>query len=146
MRYGTPVLDDDHGRITKLLILSGQRKGEIGDLTWDEIATRQIDLSGARTKNKRPHVIPLSDAALALLPARREGHEHLFGRRPESGFSGWSKAKEELDARIAAVRMAAGVKKPMPPWVIHDLRRSFVTHLLDRKLAFGGNHQSRLRA
>ena len=23
----------------------------------------------------------------------------------------------------------------MSPWVIHDLRRSFVTHLLDRKLA-----------
>ena len=105
--------DDDYGRIVKLLILTGQRKTEIGDLTWNEIneTDRQIELPGSRTKNKRPHVVPLSKLAWAALPQKREGREHLFGRRG-TGFSGWSKAKRELDSRIAAARKVAGVKTP----------------------------------
>jgi integrase len=128
--------EDDYGRIVKLLILTGQRKTEIGGLTWSEITEvdRQIELPGARTKNKRPHVVPLSKQAWAALAQKREDREHLFGRRG-TGFSGWSKAKRELDNRIAAARKAAGVKTPMPPWTIHDLRRTFVTHVLDRKIA-----------
>ena len=81
--------------------------------------------------------MPLSDAALALLPVRREDRELLFGRR-DGGFSGWSKAKAELDARIAAARKASGDRKPMPPWVLHDLRRSFVTHV--SQLGFAPPH------
>ena len=80
------------------------------------------------------HVVPLSDAALTLLPARREDRELVFGRR-DSGFSGWSKAKGELDARIAAARKARGERKPMPAWVLHDLRRSFVTHVSENGIA-----------
>jgi integrase len=129
--------DDDYGRIVKLLILTGQRKTEIGDLTWTEInrPQRQIELPGPRTKNKRFHIVPLSDAAMALLPPPREGREHLFGRAANTGFSGWSKAKRELDARITANRRVAGMEKPMSPWTIHDLRRTFVTHVLERRLA-----------
>ena len=130
-------LGDDYGRIVRLLILTGQRKSEIGDLTWTEInqPQRQIELPGARTKNKRFHIVPLSDEAMALLPQPREAREHLFGRAANAGFSGWSKAKRDLDARLAAARKAAGMKKPIPPWTIHDLRRSFVTHVLEKGLA-----------
>ena len=103
-------LDDDYGRIVRLLILTGQRKTEIGDLTWTEInqRQRQIELPGARTKNKRFHIVPLSDEAMALLPQPREAREHVFGRAANAGFSGWSKAKRELDRRIAAARKAGG--------------------------------------
>jgi integrase len=129
-------LDDDYGRIVKLLMLTGQRKTEIGDLNWSEVneAQRQIELLGARTKNKRPHVVPLSKHAWAALPKKRKDRDQVFGRRAH-GFSGWSKSKRELDERIAAARNTAGLKTPMPPWTIHDLRRTFVTHVLDRKLA-----------
>ena len=131
-------LDDDYGRIVRLLILTGQRKSEIGDLSWSELNStkRQIELPGTRTKNHKPHVIPLSREALAILASveREEDRDLVFGRGV-GGFTGWSKAKAELDARIAATRKAAGLRKPMPPWVLHDLRRSFVTHILDRKLA-----------
>jgi integrase len=41
----------------------------------------------------------------------------------EGGFSGWSKAKEQLDERIAAT-----FGDRLAPWRIHDLRRSFATH------------------
>ena len=130
-------LDDDYGRIVKLLILTGQRKTEIGDLVWTEInrVQRQIELPSSRTKNKRFHIVPLTNEAMALLPPPREDREHIFGRSMGTGFSGWSKAKRELDERIAVARKAAGMNKPMPAWTIHDLRRTFVTHVLEKGLA-----------
>ena len=39
----------------KLLILTGAREREIGDLRWDEIDGDTIVLPGARTKNGEPH-------------------------------------------------------------------------------------------
>ena len=130
--------DDDYGRIVKLLILTGQRRAEIGDLAWSEIdrTKRQIELPASRTKNGRPHLVPLSGEALEVLDAIEveEERDLVFGRGA-GGFSGWSKAKSELDGRIAEARRDAGVKKPMPPWILHDLRRSFVTHLNENKFA-----------
>jgi integrase len=127
--------DDDYGRIVKLLMLTGQRREEIGGLVYYEVnkAERQIELPSERTKNGRPHIVPLSDEALALLPEER-AREFVFGRG-EGGFSGWSKAKAEIDGRIAAGRKKADAKKPMQPWRLHDLRRSFVTHINERRLA-----------
>jgi integrase len=130
--------DNDYGRIVRLLILTGQRRREISDLAWPEInrEKRQLELPAERVKNGRAHLVPLSDQALAILAAveRRDGREFVFGRGT-GGFSGYSKAKAELDARIATARKSAGIKKPMPPWVLHDLRRSFVTHINEHKIA-----------
>ena len=132
------VQDDDYGRIVRLLILTGQRRAEIGDLSWSEIdrAKRQVELPASRTKNGRPHLVPLSEHALEILNAIKveQDRDLVFGRGV-GGFSGWSKAKAELDARISVARRDAGIKKPMTPWVLHDLRRSFVTHLNENKLA-----------
>jgi hypothetical protein len=41
-------------------------------------------------------------------------------------FSNWTIAKRRLDAHMAAL---AG--QPLQPWVLHDLRRSVVTHLAE---------------
>ena len=47
--------DDDFSRIVRLLILTGQRRAEIGDLAWPEVnlEKQQIELPEARTKNGR---------------------------------------------------------------------------------------------
>ena len=62
-----------------------------------------------------PHVVPLSDEALTILeehPAA-EGRDLVFGIGA-GGFSGWSKAKSELDARIAQARKCRG-QEPCHP-------------------------------
>ena len=125
--------DDDFGRIIRLLILTGQRETEIGSLRWSEIdlEKRLIELPPSRTKNKRPHLVPLSDQALAIIQSASrsaDGPDCLFGRDGH-GFKNWSLAKSTLDARIAA----SGT--PMPHWTIHDIRRSFVTHTGDNGFA-----------
>jgi integrase len=134
-------LDDDNGHIVKLLILTGQRRAEIGDLAWPEVdlEKRQIDLPEHRTKNGRPHIVPLSTAALGIINSlpRSLGRHLIFGRGA-GGFGGWSKSKAELDARIAKARARAVHKpkgKPMPGWTLHDLRRSFVTHISEHGFA-----------
>jgi integrase len=112
--------EDDFNRIVRLLLLTGQRRSEIGGLSWPEIDLdkRQLELPSERTKNGKPHIVCLSDEALTILSAvpRRPGRELLFGYSA-SGFAGWSKSKRALDARLPI----------MSPWRLHDLRRTFVT-------------------
>jgi integrase len=142
---GKRLVAEDYARIVKLLILTGQRRIEIGGLSWLEIfeqanaSAARIELPGERTKNHQPHIIPLSKQVLDLLPARRNSTEMVFGRfdsDQNKGFSGWSKAKKELDAAILQGRRKIDAKaKAMPHWVLHDLRRTFVTMLGDLKIA-----------
>jgi integrase len=138
---GKRLVNEDYARIVKLLILTGQRRIEIGALGWRELfeiqkaATARIELTGERTKNGLPHIVPLSSQAVSLLPAKRDGNDMVFGRF-DKGFSGWSKAKAELDAAILQARRKTDPKaKSMAHWVLHDLRRTFVTMLGESKIA-----------
>jgi integrase len=129
--------DGDYGAIVKLLMLTGARRDEIASLAWSEVVLDQalITLPARRTKGRREHEIPLSAPALAILQAlpRREGRDFVFGNGA-GGFRGYSRAKRELDARIAARRAATKKGKPesMPNWHLHDLRRSMSTTMHER--------------
>jgi integrase len=107
------------GIVVKLLMLTGQRREEVAGMLWPEIDEDRAlwTIPAARAKNGREHQVPLSRQALALLP-ERASRVHVFGHGRKGGFSGFSQAKARLDA-------AAGLETP---WVLHDLRRSFVTH------------------
>jgi integrase len=122
----TACRDDDYGRIVKLLLLTAQRREEVGAMQWREVDTegKAWTIPGARTKNHREHTIPLSDSALALIASapRRQGRDFIFGQG--RGFSGWSKSKAALDQRI---RDGA-----LPDWRLHDLRRTAATVMADR--------------
>ena len=106
------------GAIVRLLVLTGARREEIGQLTWGEVQGDTIRLEGARTKSGNGHLIPLSPPALELLgSAPRIGEKYVFtldGIKPVS--SSWSRAKARLDK-------ASGVAG----WRIHDLRRTVAT-------------------
>jgi integrase len=120
------VPDDDFGAIVKLLILSGQRRDEISALRWDEIDLDNslISLPAERTKNKKPHEVPLSAPMKAILSSRKriEGRDLVFGKRVEA-IAGWGWRKERLDAAI-------GDKIKMP-WTLHDIRRSCASRMAD---------------
>jgi integrase len=125
--------DGNYADIFRLLAYTAARKTEIGSLRGSEINldAAEIRLPAERTKNNRPHVIPLTASAVAILRARQQsGRDFVFGYG--RGFTGWHWAKTALDERIAAARKAAGIKAPMPPWVLHDLRRFFSTNAHDK--------------
>lgn len=131
----------DYGRIVKLLMLTLQRRDEIADLLCPEIAADKegkaiIALPESRTKNGRAHDVPLSAHALTVLEEQSErvGRDYVFGDG-EGGFSGFSKAKERLDADILKHRKANAAEpekiEPMADWTLHDLRRTGATRMAD---------------
>jgi integrase len=115
------LANDDFGDIVKLLALTGQRRDEIGGLEWSEVDldNAMISLPPPRTKNKKPHDIPLSPAALGILKQRPRIREHVFGKR--AGYQGWSRSKEMLN-------QCAGISD----WRLHDLRRTMSTIMHDK--------------
>jgi integrase len=109
------------GPLVQLLMLTGQREGEVAAMRWPDL---DLDaglwmLSSAQTKAGRSHLVPLSSAAVAILRAQPRLSDLVFpGRRTEGArpVCGFSKAKARLD-------QACGVTG----WVFHDLRRSAAT-------------------
>jgi hypothetical protein len=58
----------------------------------------------------------------------------VFGENfSKVGFGDWQKCKARLDAQILTNRKAMSTTpdnvEPMPPWVLHDLRRAFSTEM-----------------
>jgi integrase len=121
--------------IVRLLILTGQRREEVGGLRWAELDLERglIVLPPERTKNSRQHEVPLSRQARAILTRqpKRKGRDFIFGIG-ELGFSGWSDCKARLDQALLAARRKINRKaKAIPDWRIHDLRRTCATGLAE---------------
>ena len=112
------------GPLVRLLILTGQRRDEVGRMRWSE-----LDLDAGlwtmpreRAKNNSAHVVALSPPALAILRAlpRVNGSDLIFTTNGRTAVSGFGTAKNRLDKA-----MGEGV----PAWVIHDIRRTFASGL-----------------
>lgn len=131
------VLDDDElraiwlaagglgwlfGSIIKLLILTGQRRGEVAGMTWSELdlEKRVWMLPKERVKNNRGHVVPLPPLVVELLeklPRIANDSDLVFTTNGRSPVSGFSAAKARLDELLPNTA----------PWRLHDLRRSFAS-------------------
>src|SRR5262249_15132489 len=61
--------EDKFSGVVRLLLLTAQRRTEIGKLAWSEIdvARKLIILPADRVKNSRKHEVPLSSQALAVI-------------------------------------------------------------------------------
>jgi integrase len=121
-------LDDDFGRIVRLLLLTACRREEIGGLHWSEVdlETGRMLLPKERTKNRRPLALTLPETARSILRAapRRAGRDLVFGGG-RAGFSAWSYCTLLFNARVTA----ANGDHALAPWRIHDLRRTVRTGL-----------------
>jgi integrase len=112
-KFGGP-----YGALVKLLILTGQRRDEVARLPWSEIDMQTCvwALPPERTKNNRPHEIPLSEAAIAVLESLpRIGDRFAIttdGLAPSSNY-----AKNQI-------RLKALLPADMPHWQLHDIRRT----------------------
>jgi integrase len=111
----------------KLLLVTGQRRGELTLATWDEIDfTEKVwTLPPERTKNGKVHRVPLSELATALfreLGALSRGNEWIM---PSN--TGEPRPMNERVITKAVRRYQA--EFGIPNWVPHDLRRTFSTHV-----------------
>jgi len=101
------------GAFIKFLLLTGARRHEASNATWDELKGGVWLLPAARNKVKQDLARPLSSAAQNLVGGLPKIGRYVFtfgGVKPLSGFA---KPKARLDA-------ASGAKG----WILHDLRRT----------------------
>lgn len=115
---GVMSLDDPtHQDFFVFLLFTGLRKGEAMALKWPD-----VDLDGATvlirdTKNRRPHMLPLSNFLLGML--KRRGKV----RTSDYVFPGKLKGRmAEPTTLVEDIRTASGIT-----FIPHDLRRTFAT-------------------
>ena len=111
--------NDDYGQIVKFLILTGQRREEVGGMCWAEIDKDKKlwtipGVANQKSSRTRCSAVRCCTGANNRLPARkiatfssengprRNGDKHR-------GFSGWSKSKVALDRRILDARKKAAL-------------------------------------
>lgn len=120
------------GPFAKVLLLTGQRRGEVLGMTAGEITGNEWHLTAARTKNARPHVVQLSEPVRDLLTeVKAKGPARLyFTTTGETPLSGLHKGHARLAAAMEAVaEKEHGEPVQIPRWTWHDLRRTAATRM-----------------
>lgn len=108
-----------------LLILCMVRKSELIEAKWEEIDLEKAEWSipGERMKKDKPHLVPLSRQAVAMLEELKglaSGSEWIF---PSRGDLHKPIAKSTLNVAIRTM------EHDVQDFVIHDFRRTASTHL-----------------
>jgi integrase len=143
-------LDWPFGPLFKLLLLTAQRRDEVASMEWSEInlETGVWSIPREKAKNDHGHDVQLSVEALAIIKALpRIAGPYVFSTNSKTAVSGFSRAKERLDASMLSALREATAEATLDPWILHDLRRTAATgmaglrilpHVVDRIL----NHTS----
>ena len=107
------------GSIIQLLILTGQRRTEIGSLRRSWVVDGQVIFPEGFAKNKREHRFPLSEMGQEIIECLPETGDFLFpaATNTEKPFSGWAWHKARFDEGLEDVGS----------YTLHDLRRTFAT-------------------
>lgn len=127
----TEALGHPFQAIFRLLLLTGQRKSEVNEMTEGELDLdkRLWTIPADRTKNRREHVVPLTDPVLAILeaaPRIKNDSGLVFTTNGETPPSGFTKPVEACRAKMEEL---AG--ETLPHWTLHDLRRTVSTMMND---------------
>jgi integrase len=118
--------------------LTGQRREEVAQLKWDEVdeKTRSWSIPGSRTKNKKAHIVHLSELAWKVIQRCPTSGPYVFGTSRGKNFQTFGELKRALDKRCGVTG-----------WRLHDFRRTIVfgmarlgvpPHVADKIL----NHQA----
>jgi integrase len=110
------------GVMVCLALLTGQRREKLATMKWDDLGPDGVwtIASGPREKGNAGE-LQLPRAALEAIETlpRFASNPHLFaGAHGRGHFSGFSKMKAALDAKVEAEA------PDMPTWRLHDLRRT----------------------
>ncbi len=116
------------GDLFKLLLLTGQRRNEVAGMRIDELRDLDGDnpiweLPANRTKNKLPHLVPLTPQMVHLIKSKSVQNGFVFTTTGSTPVSGFSVAKKRIDKLI---------NPKMKAWTLHDLRRTMITMMNEK--------------
>ncbi|MEE8506109.1 MAG: integrase family protein [Kiloniellales bacterium] len=127
------ILDDDeiravwaaaddnstYGAFMRLALLTAQRREKLASLKWADVTidgTWNIPTEDREKGNGGTLVLP--EMAQAIIRARPRVNAYVFAGR-DGPFTSFAHGKRALDAKVAK-----RLGEPLPPWTLHDLRRS----------------------
>jgi integrase len=129
----------EDGAIPALLLLTGQRRGEVAGMRWSELldldkADARWLLPEERTKNKRANLVPLGPLAVRVIRSTQRivGCPFVFTTDGRHARSGFSKIKKAVDTQIGILKANNPQRYAgqfIEPWTLHDLRRTVKTGL-----------------
>jgi integrase len=116
------------GEAVRLVFYTAARRREVLDARWTEVdmAERLWRLSSTRTKNRQPHVVPLSTGALAVLTRLR-----AVAPDTEWIFPSPAPGSEERPLQAVAKHMRRIVQRSGVTFWLHDVRRTVRTRLAE---------------
>jgi len=137
---GKPILISSQIQLVlKILLLTGQRSAEVSQAPIDEfdMDERVWIISGSRTKNGKPHKVPLSDAAHRLVEqamalAKKEAPDspYLFpGWTGRNGLKRGAIPIGKTAPHHALKRVIAGSK--LDRFTVHDFRKICATQMAE---------------
>jgi integrase len=109
--------NDRFGAIIRLALLTAQRREKLATMRWSDVSLDGAWTVPAEHREKGTGgalVLPPLAFELIKRQPRLGDNPFVFAGRGNGPFSGFSKAKRGLDEKLP----------PMPPWVLHDLRRT----------------------
>jgi integrase len=129
-------LNSPFGSVVKMLLLTGQRLGEVREMKWSALDLqneRVWTLTPEDTKAKRLHLVPLTQPAIEVITSQAELGDYVFTFSGDEPVSGFSKAKSDIDELSSGLVDATNAANdaPLPHWRLHDLRRTVATHMED---------------
>ena len=116
----------------RFVLLTGVRKGEFIDATWDEIdfEGETWTIPSRRMKGGKPHIVYLSDQALDILTTLRSCFSASRYLHPGRYDSDLPISDATLNRVIAmAIGRIQATAPDFLPFTVHDLRRTFSTSL-----------------
>jgi integrase len=109
-------------KFTHMLILTGQRRGEVAGMRWSEIDFERAmwTIPAQRTKNGTQHTVPLAPLAIEILQSvpRFMNSDLVFTTSGKTLISGFGRHKARLDVEVGA-----------SDWRFHDIRRTVATNM-----------------
>lgn len=143
-------MSDAVKRIIKLLLLTGQRVGEVCGITPDEIDGHWWTLPPERTKNGQTHRVYLTDMAIELLGTPINGYyflspvtktddqdnpiynyidENAVANAIRKNLKDYQPRRPIKGERVSMVQVPEEKKMELAHFTPHDLRRTFSTFL-----------------
>jgi integrase len=110
------------GPFLQLLIITAQRRAEVGGMMWKELDPERSlwSIPAARHKQKRGHEVLLPSAAMDIITPLPRHCEWLFSTTRKTPISGFGKFKQRIDK-------ATGISD----WRLHDIRRTAATRMAE---------------
>ena len=110
------------GPYTLMLLATAQRRGEVANMRWSEIdeAAKTWQIPAERSKNGKPHIVPLAPIALAILKGvpRIADCDFVFTTTLRSPISGITKMLLRIQS-----------ESKTSCWRLHDLRRTAASEM-----------------